>query len=51
VVVGIDGPIAIVRFASPDGWPFPQNVRVPVARLKRYTPPPATEQDFEPAPF
>jgi hypothetical protein len=50
VVVEVDGPIAVVKFASPDGWPFPRNVRIPVTRLKRYTPP-QSEQDFEPAPF
>jgi len=51
VVVGIDGPIAIVRFTGPDGWPFPQNVRVPVKRLRRYRPDPPLEQEFIPAPF
>lgn len=48
VVVEIDGPIAVVRFAGPDGWPFPKAVRIPVRRLKRYTPP---EPPFIPAPF
>jgi len=47
-VVEIDGPIAVVRFAGPDGWPFPKAVRIPVKRLKRYTPP---EPPFIPAPF
>ena len=39
VVVQVEDKIAIVRFAGPDGWPFPQTVRIPVRRLKRYTPP------------
>lgn len=48
VIVEIDGHIAVVRFASPDGWPFPQTVRIPVSRLKRYVPP---APPFKSAPF
>lgn len=49
VVTSIEDGIAVVRFAGPDGWPFPTATRVPVARL--IPAPPSPEPEFIPAPF
>ena len=48
LVLSVERGVAVVRFSGPDGWPFPTTVRVPVDRLKPFTPEPPP---FEPAPF